>query len=249
MLTRVALQCRKVRSPQVHRIFEHQQLRSLNLAFIDHICDEAFLSLQESGMLAFDTTDLTQSLPADPEAVAAPPKSPSPLQRLNLGKCRITDVTLLRLNFLVHLEEVQLQWCCGVTDAGVASLVRHSPQLRHVDLQSCSAIGDGAVRAVADHCLQLRFLNLSWCQGFTSSALLYLAARCSERSQPAGEEDSPPARHLQRLNLVWCPQVDDGVLRSLSSISTLQCVELLGCADVTSEGLASLTSRGIHYTS
>jgi hypothetical protein len=49
----------------------------------------------------------------------------SPLKKLNLGKSKITDVSILRMsNMARKLVEIRLQWCCGVTDIGVRALVQ-----------------------------------------------------------------------------------------------------------------------------
>ena len=48
----------------------------------------------------------------------------SPLKKINLGKSRITDVSIVRMSHMARkLVEIRLQWCNGITDAGIHALV------------------------------------------------------------------------------------------------------------------------------
>ena len=115
-----------MKSPEIHQLFSHNQLRSLNLAFIDDMCDESFImlpSMEDNNNRTILNSNCSNSY--------------SPLQKLNLGitlfwlqlkkyvicfnigKCKITDVSILRMSNLARkLVEIRLQWCSGITDAG-----------------------------------------------------------------------------------------------------------------------------------
>lgn len=180
------------------------------------------------------------------------PSSSSPLQKLNLGKSRITDKTLLRMRFLGQLTEINLQWCHGVTDRGVSSLVAHSPGLRHIDLQSCTAITDESVRLIATSCGQLRHLNLSWCPAIGTAGLRHFVSPAQEhREWPAaaavGAVTQVPSPFFESLSLVWCAQVDDSTLQVLCGVPSLRSVDLVGCAAVTEAGTRLLDDRKIRW--
>lgn len=237
-------QCKKVRSPHLHRLFGHRQLLSLNIAFIDDICDETFAPL-DARSIRLAPVEAATAAPGAPSPPAAPVASCSPLQQLNLSKSRITDATLLRLHFLQQLREIRLQWCHGITDRGVASLVACSPHLRHIDLQSCVAVSNEAVAHIARGCAQLRYLNLSWCPAIGTEGIRHLAPQWSFDGR--GATQSSPPRHLETVSLVWCAQVDDETVKVLAAIPSLRTAELVGCAAVSASAASALLgSRGVH---
>jgi len=103
-------QCKNVRAPQLQHVFEHNNLRTLNLAFIDDVCDEAFLLLPFSESITSMTNVVTlMSTIQDNVHV-------SPLRILNLCRSRITDNSMFRLLQMHELEEIHLPWCTGITD-------------------------------------------------------------------------------------------------------------------------------------
>lgn len=193
-------QCKQLQAPAVQSLFLHNHLRVLNLAFIDGISDEAFLLL--------------------------PVPMPSGLQILNLCKSRITDSSMQRLR-MRSLLEIHLQWCAGITDAGVQALASGSPLLQVIDLKSC-AVTDLALFALAELCRDLRDLDLSWCFAVTDEGLRRLVPSL-----------------LEKLSLVWCPQVSDATLGLLCDMDSLRSVQLSGCTAITPEGLWQLETHGI----
>lgn len=230
----MSLQCKNVKSPKIQHIFQHSQLQNLNLGFIEDISDEAFLLLPTSG------------LPVLPSAAASVPfgvRRISPLQKLNLCKSKITDSSIFKMSCLIALLEIRLQWCTGITDKGVRSLVRNCPKLRLLDLKSC-AVTDDSLASIAEMCTELRELDLSWCPGFSEAGLLQLVPVLRSGMTVDGASVVRGAQCLERLCLEWCLQITDRTLRALHALPTLNHVQLAGCAGVTSEGVKWLRRTG-----
>eukprot|EP01038_Epipyxis_sp_PR26KG_P008043 gene8043-10898_t len=206
-------QCKHVKSPTIQQIFEHRQLLSVNLGFIDDISDEAFHCF---------TIPSLQNYRISPQ-----------IQRLNIGKSRVTDITLSNMSScLLSLVEIVLQWCSNVTDAGIIALAMNCPKLRIVDLKSCG-ITDETIISLASMSCELRSLDLSWCHGFTSDGIRRLVPQNGE------------IRCLEQLKLVWCPQITDETLHSIGNITTLEVLDVSGCGGVTVKGIEALKSKGI----
>jgi len=227
-------QCKNVKSPKIQHIFEHNQLLSLNLSFIEDISDEAFvlMPLLGSGPTALSNSVTLTLSPSKPFSS----KRTCPLQKLNLCKSKITDSSIFRMACLVALLEIRLQWCSGITDAGITSLVRNCPKLRLLDLKSCP-VTDGGIASIAALCAELKELDLSWCPGFSEEGLAHLVH--------TGRQGRNEAQQLERLSLEWCMQVTDRTLRALSALTSLKRVRLGGCAGVTTSGVDQLKTYGI----
>jgi len=263
-------QCKNVKSPKIQHIFDHNQLQSLNLAFIDDISDEAFLLLPEPH--AFSQQQLQ----------ALCHHSDSPLQKINLGKSRITDVSIVRMSHMARrLVEIRLQWCNGITDAGIHALVQNCRRLRLIDLKSCS-ITDESLASIALLSEELQSLDLSWCLGLSDEGVKKLLVqpdhsssssrrRINRRSRSGGSYrnssgrringsklsfrndesyssdesgEFPYERCLEHLSIVWCSQVTDDCIASLQGIPTLRSIEVAG-SGLSPQGLENLRESGI----
>lgn len=236
-------QCKNVKSPKIQHIFEHNQLRNLNLGFIEDISDEAFMLLPSGLCPLNDNNNSNSSLMC------------SPLQKLNLCKSKITDRSIFKMSCLIALLEIRLQWCSGITDKGVRSLVRSCPKLRLLDLKSCAAVTDDSLLSISEMCSELRELDLSWCPGFSEEGLLQLVEQGGGQARTAGGAAvysmegevavvEAGAQCLERLSLEWCLQVTDRTLRGLHALASLRRVQVAGCAGVTSEGVEWLRRTG-----
>ena len=165
-------QCKRVGSPEIQRIFEHNELVSLNLAFVDGVSDEAFFLFPSS----FCATSSSFSSSLSSSALGG--RRRSPLQSLNLCQGKITDLTMFRLAFLAALLEIRLQFCLGITDCGVAAMAALCPRLRLVDLKCCH-ITDLSLVALA-RLRHLKTLDLSWCSSLSDAGISQLTARKTE---------------------------------------------------------------------
>jgi hypothetical protein len=214
-----------VRSPKIQHIFEHNQLLSLNLGFIEDISDEAFVLLPSS-----------PGAPGSAQALSPSRRYTSPLQKLNLCKSKITDRSIFKMSCLIALLEIRLQWCSGISDAGIRALAKNCPKLRLLDLKSC-AVTDSGILSISELCAELRELDLSWCPGFSEQGLLHLVPILHGAQRPRSQR-------LERLSLEWCLQITDQTLRALRAIESLTRVQVAGCAGVTPEGISWLRSAG-----
>lgn len=181
------------------------------MAFIDDMSDEAFMLLP-------------QQVPR-----GSPHKAynESKLEILKLCKSKITDISIHRIATMHGLIEIRLQWCSGITDFGIAVLVRNCPNLQVIDLKSCT-ITDGALNSIGEDCAELRELDLSWCFNVSNLGLQKLLP------------DHGKVQCLEKLSLVWCQQVTDESLDILSKITSLRCLQLSGCASITKNGITQI---------
>jgi len=236
-----------VKSPKIQHIFEHNQLLSLNLSFIEDISDEAFVLMPMLAAAVAGAGSGMNSGPPSPGSLTLSPSSSSsprtysykrtsPLQKLNMSKSKITDSSIFRMCCLVALLEIRLQWCSGITDAGITSLVRSCPKLRLLDLKSCP-VTDSGISAIAQLCAELKELDLSWCPGFSEEGLQHL--------MHTGRRGRNEAQRLERLSLEWCMQVTDSTLLALAALTSLKRVRLAGCANVTTSGVDCLRTYGV----
>jgi len=207
-------QCKQIENTAIKHVFEHKELKCLNLRFVNTLDDTVFSHLVQN-------IDPSQGL------------SVSPLERLDVGSSRITDSSLGCLSSLAHLVDIKLPWCQLITDVGVESLATSCPLLESVDLKSC-LITDLAVAAVASKCLRLKILDVSWCSFVTDVGL---------RALVLGGSGSGGGT-LEKLSLVWCTLVTDaGVAALLSAdvdLPALGFLDLTGCNSVSAECIRSL---------
>ena len=103
-------------------------------------------------------------------------KRKSSLQVLHLAKSRITDKSMMKMAFLADLLEIHLQWCSGITDAGIAALVTGCLKLEIIDLKSCS-ITDLSIDIIAKGSRELRSLDVSWCSNVTDNGIRGLSLK------------------------------------------------------------------------
>mmetsp|Transcript_5899 Transcript_5899/g.6496 ORF Transcript_5899/g.6496 Transcript_5899/m.6496 type:complete len:517 (+) Transcript_5899:209-1759(+) len=260
-------QCKHMKSQEMmNNIFQHRQLQILNLSFIDVVTDETFsllpimTSSTSSTSLSIErakfsqvrsTSPVIQKLYAATSPSFASSESTSPLQVLNLCKCRITDKAIAHFVSFQHLKEVRLPWCTGITDHGVMMLVEYCDQIQILDLTSCS-ITDVAVRYVGKLAKkQLRELDLSWCMEITNNGLRYLLPAYGDEDIDGDAgcyvlgHDEMVTSHLEKLSLIWCSQVNNESLEILSNLPALKLLAVNGCYEVTSEAVHVLQQSGI----
>lgn len=261
-------QCKHMRSNEMMNVFNHRQLLILNLSFIDVVTDETFSLLpimttppsNEKTANHRSTSPLIQKLSAA-RSTSTSASSPfnsqdntvSPLQVLNLCKCRITDNAIAHFVSFQQLKEVRLPWCTNITDHGMMMLVEYCDQIQILDVTSCS-ITDVGVRYIGKLAKkQLRELDLSWCMEVTNHGLRYLLPAYGDEEDDVDDcyyavgngSDEMITSHLEKLSLIWCSQVNNESLEILSNLPALKFLALSGCYDVTSEAVNVLRESGI----
>ena len=212
-------QCKKVQSFAVTELFYHGCMQSLDLSFIDAVCDDAFFRIP-----------LASDIGADP----------SPLEQLSMRRAMITDATLRRMSFFKVLKEIHLEWCAWISDDGVGEMARDCPLLHFIDLKSCP-ITDLALGRIAEHCRNLRRLDISWCQNITDSGVRRLVLGNQVDSKVPIES----CRLLERLSIIWCGKLTDSSLEYLIRLPSLCEIEAQGCRGFSESGVATLQRKGI----
>ncbi|KAL4437813.1 hypothetical protein ABPG77_005725 [Micractinium sp. CCAP 211/92] len=146
------------------------------------------------------------------------------LERLSLaGLHRIASDELLHTvaHSCPRLREVVLDFCGGVTTAGLQALAEGVPGLRCLSLRRCNGLGSVAFLGRLS---RLEDLDLSYCGQGSAAAL-------------AG------SRHvLRRLCLHGCEGVGDGICGQLPLIEEL----VVAFTAVTDKGLAALAAGSPH---
>jgi hypothetical protein len=119
------------------------------------------------------------------------------LQYLDVSGCqRVNDYsikTFLKTNGS-DLQVLFARKCPLITDEGVQSLVKFSPQLRDVSLNECIRITDTSCRELSKLSSSLRYLSLSKCRQVSDEGLKYLLS-----FKP----------RLRYMNVRGCPLVSD----------------------------------------
>lgn len=220
------LKCKRIESSAIRQIFEHHQIISLNLSFIDGVSDDAFLLLQNPATISVPLS----SGPTSAESFSILPLSPSPLQKLYLDNSTITDNSMFRMQFLSQLNEIGLSWCSGITDQGIIALTKQCPKLQYIDLKSCQ-ITDIAMNAIARNCTLLTRLDVSGCMSVTDSGfenlvhdmILIEPNRNARNTSDRGNSNRSAVmvKGLKTLGIVWCSQLTDTTLAALKKLATL----------------------------
>jgi hypothetical protein len=222
-------QCKKVQSPAITELFNHGCMQSLDLSYIDAVCDDAFSHMPLA-------TDMVRH-------------DRSPLESLSMRRAMITDATLHRMGFFRLLKEIHLEWCAWISDDGIGEMTRGCPLLHSIDLKSCP-ITDLALGSIADHCRQLKSLNISWCQNVTDGGMKSLVhgsatADGAIENDDAGLDGTPLCALLENLSVVWCDKLTDSSLDVLGQLPSLTDIEAQGCPGFSKGRIASLLDAGI----
>ncbi|KAL2928017.1 F-box/LRR-repeat protein 3, partial [Bienertia sinuspersici] len=152
----------------------------------------------------------------------------SMLQCLKLDGCQVTCSSLKMIgNWSGSLRELSLSKCRGVTDEGIASVVKKHTQLRKLDITCCRKITSVSIDCITSSCTALTSLKMEACSHISKGAFVLIGQRC---------------RVLEELD-VTDNDVDDEGLKSISRCSRISCLKLGICLDITDEGLIQI---GLH---
>jgi hypothetical protein len=134
--------------------------------------------------------------------------------------CYGTDSDLEQVAKLTRLKSLDVMFCEGITDTGLAH-IRNMRQLEELHLPSRTT--DAGLAHVAK-LSKLWYLDMQWCDQITDKGLAHLAK-------------------LTNLKHLWVrsiPITDTG-LRHIANLRQLQCLALEGGAGITDEGLAHIS--------
>ena len=76
------------------------------------------------------------------------------------------------------LRNVDFSDCSGITDEGIAALVRRGSKLRLMNISHNAGLSDRCLRSIGRKCAQLRSLNISRCVRMGDRGLAHLAKGC-----------------------------------------------------------------------
>lgn len=126
----------------------------------------------------------------------------TPLQRLSLALCPVTDAGVVALAELLGpgLRELRLDDCTKVGPPALTALAKCCPQLQTLSLRRCVKLTDAAVAEVAEQG-QLRELSLNSCRQLKGGCLAVLARCCHQT--------------LERLDVSWCREITEAQLGCL----------------------------------
>ena len=99
---------------------------------------------------------------------------------LYLNNTKITDVSLQIIGkYGLKLEQLHLEGCPNITDAGIKSLVSCSASLLDLNLSGTKVMGDG-IRHLAMYCPDFYLLNLDLtnCKNIACASVAAIATHC-----------------------------------------------------------------------
>jgi Leucine Rich repeat len=156
---------------------------------------------------------------------------------------------------LPKLVELQLSTAVQLTDAGVAAVAEHCPQIRTLKIAGNHAITDRAVGALRS-CRSLEMLDLSFCSLLTDAAAKDLAALPALTTLSVARWNVTDAfvqdllcgggggggKALKDLNLAGCAAISDGALDHISvhAAERMEALHLRQCRRVSDAGLELL---------
>ncbi|KAK4530467.1 hypothetical protein CCYA_CCYA04G1324 [Cyanidiococcus yangmingshanensis] len=156
--------------------------------------------------------------------------SPGPwlntLEYLDLSQCQTLSFANLRTLRSESLRILILDHCSGVTNACVALLAYHVPNLQELSLRF-TAVGDLGIAAFANRLGHLEKLHLRGLPDVTHVGLRRLAA-------------SPLASKLRVLELAECTSIGELALTALNGFKALEYLSLKGCSEVNDGALRCL---------
>jgi len=156
--------------------------------------------------------------------------SSSNLHTLSIANCpRLTDEGIVNLSHLTSLTALSLDGCRCLTNQSLAAL-KYLINLTKLDLSQCDLITDAGLEHLHDlH--KLQELSLGWCRNLTDKGLGILC------HQPNRKD------HLQILRLSRCCAITDNGIEYLALLKQLQALDLNGCANISSDALASTLEK------
>ncbi|XP_038974118.1 F-box/LRR-repeat protein 3 [Phoenix dactylifera] len=189
---------------------------------------EALPSLLRRYSFALESLDLSPCPALDDAALAAAVHTSGGLRTLKtLCLARATGIGWRGLEALLaacpRLEAVDLSYCVGVGDREAAALAA-AGGLREVRLDKCLGITDVGLAKLAVGCPVIETLGIKWCMEISDLGIDLLSKKC---------------RDLKVLDLSYL-KVTNFCLQSISCLGKLEDLTMVGCSQISDEGLRFL---------
>ncbi|CAI9113929.1 OLC1v1014634C1 [Oldenlandia corymbosa var. corymbosa] len=189
------------------------------------------------------------------------------MQELTLVNCIISTGRGLAcvLGVCDNLEKIHLDMCVGLRDSDIVRLAENARSLRSISLRVPSdfslplsmnsplLLTDESLRALAQNCSNLDSVKLSFSDAhfpsvssFTLDAIITLIQMCPIRElildqvhffDDAGMDALRSAKYLEVLEIVGCQEVTDEGLQLVGQFPRLQVLRLSKCLGVTDDGI------------
>jgi len=166
------------------------------------------------------------------------------LRTLDLSFTPIVDEELKGLAHTSSLRKLTLRGCYELSGSGLGHV--NATNLEVLDLQECQKLGKGQMRGLWK-LNRLRCLELGWCRGVKDADIACLRGPSTAAAQSLESLDlsgtlvsGTGLKHiahlsaLRELTLSACRNIDDdGLEKTVTSLSELQSLDLNWCAQIT----------------
>ncbi|XP_078429889.1 RNI-like superfamily protein isoform X2 [Wolffia australiana] len=166
------------------------------------------------------------------------------------------DLILVSSKFsesLQLLENLNLNGCQKISDAGVQAIAYACPKLKAFSIYWNVRITDKSVKLLVNHCKEITSLNLSGCKNITDQSLFLIAenyealddlnlTRCVKLTDAGLRRVLKNCLQLRSLNLYALSSFTDHAYNQISSLKHLRVLDLCGAQNLTDGGLAHISS-------
>ncbi|KAL6002898.1 hypothetical protein ACLOJK_023120 [Asimina triloba] len=176
------------------------------------------------------------------------------LTELSLSKCEgVTDEDLSHLA-MKHkkLMKLDITCCRKITHLSISSIMTSCTCLTSLKMESCSLVSEEAFVLIGQYCCMLEELDLTDSKvDNEDEGLIQIGLSCPRikeldlyRSVGISDMGVQQIAHgcpnMRKINLSYCKDITDDSLRSLSKCLRLMTLEIRGCTQISSAGLAAI---------
>ncbi|XP_061679233.1 F-box and leucine-rich repeat protein 13 isoform X2 [Syngnathoides biaculeatus] len=173
------------------------------------------------------------------------------LRRLHVVHChKMGDTALKSVATLRNLQYLDISLCSRVTDKGLLTLAE-SPsanKLRELNVSYCCQITDAAIGVIGHRFTKLSHLNLSYCEQITDAALECLMGSSISSLDISGcniQDDGLAALEevpLKKLILAECINITDVGMENLCKyVTDLEYVDVSGCSELSDQAIKAFS--------
>lgn len=191
------------------------------------------------------------------KSVFAFAENKTPLKRINVRSCYITDACIESLlQKCTSINELLLPWCKSLTRQTLENIVQFNPDIIAFDIRGNEKIEEDAWIKFFNQVKNIKVLHLKRCKGITADVInstKHLPLK--KLNLRGGLEGSNPSddvwssffdhqRDLESIDLAWHHYLTDEAIIQLSkSCPNLRAIDLSGCCKLSTKALLSLTQN------